>query len=105
MLRGNVIRLRTVRESDLDPVYEFHQDIANRADYFANGTMAEPVVRRPFGETGLWEGREGMLLIVHDADEILGHIEFFQTVNYLDELELSYHLYSRDHDGKGIATD
>lgn len=105
MLRGNVIRLRTVRESDLDRLYEFHQDIANRGDYFPIGVMAEPVFRRQFAETGFWEDREGMLLIVDDADEILGHIEFFQTVNYLDELELSYPLYSRDHDGKGIATD
>ena len=42
-----------------------------------------------------------MLLIVDDADEIFGHIEFFQTVNHLDELELSYHLYSRDQTARG----
>ena len=59
MLRGNVIRLRTVRESDLDRLYEFHQDIANRGDYFPIGVMAEPVFRRQFAETGFWEDREG----------------------------------------------
>jgi len=105
MLRGNVIRLRTVRESDLDRLYEFHQDIANRGDYYPIGVMAEPVFRRRFAETGFWENRDGMLVIVDHAGEILGHIEFFQTVNYLDELELAYHIYSRDHDGKGIATE
>ncbi|MAS38253.1 MAG: hypothetical protein CL610_29925 [Anaerolineaceae bacterium] len=46
-----------------------------------------------------------MLLIVNDADEILGHIEFFETVAYLDELELSYQIYSEAHRGQGIATE
>jgi RimJ/RimL family protein N-acetyltransferase len=46
-----------------------------------------------------------MLLIVNDSDEILGHIEFYQTVAYLDELELSYQLYSPEYQGRGIASD
>ena len=46
-----------------------------------------------------------MLLIVDDADEVLGHIEFYRTVGYLDELELSYQLYAREHDRRGITTD
>ena len=40
----------------------------------------------------------------HDG-ELLGHIEFFETVGYLDELELSYILYSTEHRGRGIATE
>lgn len=105
MLQGNSIRLRTVRESDLDRLYEFHHDIANRGDYYPIGVMAEPVFRRRFAESGFWQDKEGMLVIVDHAGEILGHIEFFPTVSYLDELELAYQLYSRDHYGKGIATE
>jgi RimJ/RimL family protein N-acetyltransferase len=36
-------------------------------------------------------------------DAILGHIEFFKTVNYLDEYELSYQVYLPEHRGKGVA--
>ena len=67
--------------------------------------MAEPVFRRKFQETGFWQDAEGMLLIVNETDELLGHIEFFPTVAYLDELELSYQLYSLDHHGQGITTE
>jgi RimJ/RimL family protein N-acetyltransferase len=105
MLRGEKITLRPVHESDLDCLYEFHEDIGNRGPYFPIGVMAEPVFKRRFHETGFWEEHEGMLVIVNDGDEIVGHIEFFRTVPYLDELELSYHIYSGEHAGKGYATE
>ena len=105
MLNGKSIHLRVVRESDVDRVYAFHLDIANRGEYFPIGVMSEPAFRSSFQETGFWQEKEGMLLIVNDAGDILGHIEFFHTVNYLDELELSYQLYSHEHEGQGIVTE
>jgi RimJ/RimL family protein N-acetyltransferase len=105
MLKGEVVRLRTVRETDLERLYVFHQDIANRGNYFPIGVMSEPVFKRTFHETGFWQNEEGMLLIVGVTDDILGHIEFYPTVGYLDELELSYQVYSQEHHGQGITTD
>lgn len=105
MLHGDEITLRPMRESDLDRFYEFHQDISNRGRYFPIGVMAEPVLRKRFGETGFWQDDEGMLLMVDEDDKLVGHIEFFQTVSYLDELELSYHIYSGEYMGRGIATE
>lgn len=105
MLKGQNIRLRTVRESDLDRLYEFHHDIENRGEFFPRGVVAQPVFKRNFQETGFWEKTEGMLVIVTGEDDIVGHIEFFQTVAYLDELELSYHIYSEQHRGRGYATE
>jgi hypothetical protein len=41
-----------------------------------------------------------MLVIASPGDSILGHIEFFKTVNYLDEFELSYQVYDPEqHEG------
>ena len=105
MLKGEVIQLRTVRESDLDDLYEFHQNIANRGNYYPTGVMSQPAFQNRFAETGFWEDKEGMLLIVDEDDQILGHIEFFPTVSYLDEVELSYQIYSPENYGKGITTD
>lgn len=105
MLQGKKITLRPVHESDLDRLYAFHQDIGNRGAYFPLGVMAEPVFKTRFHETGFWQENDGMLLIIDDENEIIGHIEFFRTVPYLDELELSYHIYSSEHAGKGYATD
>jgi RimJ/RimL family protein N-acetyltransferase len=105
MLKGETITLRLVHESDLEQLYLFHQDIENRGQYFPLGVIPEPIFHQRFAKTGFWEKEEGMLLIVNDEDVILGHIEFFQTVSYLDELELSYHIYASKNAGKGIATE
>jgi RimJ/RimL family protein N-acetyltransferase len=105
VLKGEKIRLRPVDEADLDRLYKFHQDIGNRGSYFPIGVMAKSVFTRRFHETGFWEDEEGMLLIVGDDDQIIGHIEFFGTVPYLDELELSYHIYTSEQSGKGVATE
>ena len=43
--------------------------------------------------------------MVSPKDELLGHIEFFKTVNYLDEYELSYQLYAIERRGQGITTE
>lgn len=105
MLKGEKILLRQVRESDLGPLYEFHRDIANRGAYFPIGVLSEPAFRQQFHETGFWKRDEGMLLIIGPDEALIGHIEFFVTVAYLDELELSYHIYSSEHQGQGIATE
>lgn len=105
MLKGKLISLRLLRESDLETVYKHHLNIESRGQYFPVGVSAEPVFKERFSKTGFWEKEEGMLLIVDPADNILGHIEFFRTVLYLDEIELSYQIYSDEHTGKGIATE
>lgn len=105
MLQGKAITLRPVRDTDLDALYAFHVEIDNRGDFFPRGILAQPVFRNQFQENGFWGKEDGMLVMVSPTDEILGHIEFFKTVNYLDEYELSYHVYTSEHRGKGLATE
>lgn len=105
MLSGQVINLRTAREEDLEELYQFHLDISNRGEFFPTGVISEPAFRREYLETGFWGKERGMLVIVGEGDSIVGHIEFYPTVPYLDELELSYHIYSKEWRGKGVATD
>jgi len=105
MLKGKSISLRPVHEADLDHLYRLHIDIDNRGDFFPRGFLAQPTFQKQFQETGFWGKDEGMLVIVSPSDELLGHIEFFKTVNYLDEYELSYQVYALEHRGKGVATE
>jgi RimJ/RimL family protein N-acetyltransferase len=105
MLKGKSIILRPVRETDLDQLYTYHLDIDNRGDYFPRSVLSQPAFRSQFQETGFWSKEDGMLVMISPKDEILGHIEFFKTVNYLDEYELSYQLYIVDRRGKGITTE
>jgi RimJ/RimL family protein N-acetyltransferase len=105
MLVGKVVTLRPVREADLEGLYRFHLDLASRGEYYPRGVESQTAFLRQFREDGFWGREEGTLLMVSAADEPIGHIEFFKTVNYLDELELGYQVYDRANRGKGIATE
>jgi RimJ/RimL family protein N-acetyltransferase len=105
MLKGKLIALRPVHDSDLEKLYDFHVDIQNRGDYFPRGILSQPAFQKGFQENGFWSKEDGMLVIVNSADQILGHIEFFKTVNYLDEFELSYQIYDAEQRGKGVMTE
>ena len=105
MLKGKSIALRPVRDSDVEALYAFHVDIDNRGDFFPRNIAAQPVFRKRFQETGFWGKEEGMLVIVSPQDEILGHIEFYKTVNYLDEFELSYQVYQPERRRQGLMSE
>ena len=105
MLRGRRIRLRQIREVDLDRLYDAHADIANRGAYYPRGVMSEPAFRKEFADGGFWEREKGTLLIVDGDDEVAGHIEFFKPVSYWDAFELGYQLYDERFAGQGYVTE
>ena len=105
MLKGKYITLRRVRDIDLDQLYAYHIDIDTRGDFFPRSIISQPAFRKQFQETGFWSKDDGMLVMVSATDNILGQIEFFKTVNYLDEYELSYVVYAPEQRGKGITTE
>jgi [ribosomal protein S5]-alanine N-acetyltransferase len=105
MLTGRSIALRPIRESDLPELYDFHVDIDNRGDYFPRGITSQLTFNRQFQESGFWSKDEGMLAILNRDGTIIGHVEFFKTVNYLAEYELSYILYTSEHRGQGATTE
>jgi [ribosomal protein S5]-alanine N-acetyltransferase len=105
MLRGRRIRLRQIREVDLDRLYDAHADIANRGAYYPRGVMSEPAFRKEFADGGFWEREKGTLLIVDGDDEVAGHIEFFKPVSYWDAYELSYQLYDQRFAGRGFTSE
>lgn len=105
MLKGTLVTLRPVRASDLDLLYSLHTDIDNRGAYFPRGILGKTTFQKQFEEHGLWQRNEGTLLITVPDDRIVGHIEFFPTVSYLDEHELSYLIYDAQDRGMGYATE
>jgi RimJ/RimL family protein N-acetyltransferase len=105
MLPGERVRLRPIRESDLDAFYSAHVDIRNRGAFFPLGVWSESKMRQEFAETGFWQREEGTLLILTGEDEMAGHIEFFKPVNYWDAFELSYQLYDDRFAGRGYVTE
>src|SRR5690606_7509640 len=101
MLKGTHVTLRPVRESDLEHLYACHADVDNRGSYFPRGILGKPSFDKQFHENGMWSRDEGTLVITVPDDRIVGHIEFFPTVGYLDEHELSYQIYDPQDRGNG----
>ena len=105
MLQGRQVRLRPVRQTDLDEVYEAHTNVSSRGAFFPLGIQSESAFRRDFAENGFWQRTEGMLLITVGEDEIAGHIEFFRPIVYWDAFELSYQLYDEQYAGHGYMSE
>jgi RimJ/RimL family protein N-acetyltransferase len=105
MLSGESIRLRPVREDDLAELYARHVELADRGAHFPLGVLSEPAFRRAFHGDGFWTPDEGMLVVTDERGTIVGHVEFYRTVKYLDEAELSYQIYGDGNRGKGYATE
>lgn len=105
MLHGDEIQLRLVREDDLSHLYEMLSNLDTRGSYFPLGVMSEPTLLTEFNKNGFWDKDEGMLLMVDDAGEIVGEIEYFPIIHYLQGYEISYQVFGAKHAGKGYTTE
>ena len=105
MLKGENVQLRLVRESDLEAVYAGLNDLSNRGAYFPANLHPESRLRAKIQDDGFWSTDEGLLLIVDNFGAVIGHIEFYKPVDYLDGYELSYLIYDVDARGKGATSE
>lgn len=105
MLDGEHVTLRLVRESDFEAVYAGLNALDNRGPYFPRNPHPEPWLRGKLQDNGFWGKEEGLLVMVDGDDAVIGHIEFFKPVDYLDGFELSYLVYDRAARGKGVTSE
>jgi ribosomal-protein-alanine N-acetyltransferase len=105
VIRGKMMRLRTVRETDLDRLYALLTDIVNRGDFVPLRIPSEATFKRQFHETGFWSEDYGRFLIVNAADEIVGSIWFFKSIPYFDGLEIGYTMFDPQQRRQGIMTE
>ena len=105
MLKGQIITLRPVREADLDYLRELDLDLDSRGEYWPRAIMPETAYRREFHETGFWGPQFGRLLMIDGGGNIIGEIMYFNTVAYMDELEIGYRLFGKQHWSKGATTE
>jgi len=100
-----MIRLRTVRETDLDRLYNFLTDLAHRGDFVPLHIPAEATFKRQFHETGFWNEDYGRCLIINATEEIVGSMWFFQSIKIRDGLEIGYVVFDPQQRRQGIMTE
>jgi len=103
MIRGKNVTLRTVRESDLDTLFDLLSDVQNRGEYVAWDLPTQAGHQKQFQENGFWGDHQGILLI-SASDQIVGTIAFIH-VGCHDALEIGYAVFDEAHRRKGYATE
>lgn len=106
MLFGKVITLRPVLESDLPQLYAYQTDLTNRGDFWGLNFRTLPDLRKEVVEEGMWTEEWGALMIIDiESQKLLGHIHWFKTVQYMDEIEIGYILYDVSRRRRGAMTE
>lgn len=105
MIRGSSFQLRTVMEKDLDDLTLLLSDVAGQGDYLPFGLVSQSHLREAFEKDGFWSKDFKRLLMVDDADRIIGSVWIFPPVPYFDALEIGYTLFDRNLWGQGLMTE
>ena len=103
MIQGEKITLRTIREGDIDALYELTSDLSNRGEYYPLNLSSTVDYKSRFHEHGFWEETKGTLAIC-SADKILGTIGFFPAA-YFNAFEIGYILFDVASRKKGYMTE
>jgi [ribosomal protein S5]-alanine N-acetyltransferase len=72
MIRGEHLTLRVVQEQDLETLFRYYSDLDNRGEFFPLGLPSEAVFKHEFHRHGFWRENRGRLVIVDQANTILG---------------------------------
>jgi [ribosomal protein S5]-alanine N-acetyltransferase len=105
MIRGQNITLRVVQEKDLETLFRYSSDIDNCGEFFPLWLPSDAVFKHDFHQHGFWREHWGRLVIVDQADVMLGSIWFYQAMSYFDALEIGYLLFDRGSRNKGYMTE
>ncbi len=105
MIVGKEINLRTVRERDVDELFELFSLVEDRGDFDAFNLPSEFNLKKRIKENGMWEEDFGTLLITDKQDRLIGDITYFKGLKYADGYEIGYRLYRRADRGKGYMTE
>jgi len=105
MLIGERVRLRAVREADLETIFRLREQTPIAGEHWRVRLQSDFLERRRFLETGWWSDDRGFLVILDGADRIVGRIVFFKPTFYLNAYEIGYRIYQPRNRGKGYGTE
>lgn len=103
MIKGELVTIRNVKESDLDEFYSLSVDFEDPGEFMPLNFVSEVAFKAEFKDTGFWSDYCGKLIIEDEAGNIVGEAGFFKTSHYMDGREVYYRIFS-GHRGKGFAS-
>ena len=105
MIKGNLINLRLIKESDLEELYDLQSDVSEKGPY-SDLTLGSKVhLEKKYHEHGMAKKDFCILLITDKQDNIIGMIQHFKGSIYSTGYELGLVIYKRENRKKGYATE
>lgn len=105
MLVGKRIILRTLREADLDLLYDLSADLRHMGHHWPLSMPSEIRWKNRLRETGWWEDDHGGLLITDLDGRILGQVVFYKAMVYMNGYELGFRIYQPQDWGQGFMSE
>ena len=105
MLRGSVVRLRPVFESDLETLHAEMLNVEARGPWFPLPRTSLTKLRRSFDESGFWSPDNGIFLMVDHEDDPVGFINWERLNSDVPDVEIGYRVFVPSEMGKGITTE
>jgi ribosomal-protein-alanine N-acetyltransferase len=105
MLVGKNVVLRTIREADLEELYDLAADVRDVGDYWQPAIISEIRWKKRISEDGWWEADHGGLLIADRHERTVGQILFFKPSAYQNSYELGYRIYKPEDWGRGYMSE
>ncbi len=101
MIEGRNIRLRPLKEKDLEVFFKLLESAVLSNDFFPKDIESEYKFKKKFEKNGLWDEKEAICVITNLEDRIIGMIAYRKS-NYLDALELKYIIFQKEDRAKGF---
>lgn len=105
MIKGKNINLRLIKQTDLEEIVSYANDLTQKGEYLNMRLMNEVEYKKQFQETGLWNDDFGAMVITDKEGRLLGDISYFKGVRYMPGYEIGYNIYKQEQRGKGYTSE
>lgn len=106
MLKGKVLTVRPIVESDLAVLYEHIMNLENRGEFWPPNISTMTQLEKDLKEHGFWRDDFGSLVMIdNESGKLVGQMFWFKTVQYMVELEIGYIMYDTTTRTRGGTTE
>lgn len=105
MIKGNRINLRLIKDTDIELVENYYNDIEERGLFLPLDLLNPVHFKKGFAEGMLWSDKHGKLLIENKDSQIVGEIAYFKAEEYMPGYELGFLIYKNADRAKGYMSE
>jgi RimJ/RimL family protein N-acetyltransferase len=100
MIEGRNIKIRPLKDKELDHFFFLLEGALIKNEYFPFNIESEYIFKKQYEQSGFWQEKEGIALILDLDNEIIGMIAYIKSY-FLEALELKYIIFEEKNRAKG----